>query len=111
MAGSAGTIQVSVTEKGEFTHHPSLKHVAPNETVTWTSKTGPFTISFKEGSPFGQLTYYAELKDGIWQIETLPAKPARAGHYHYAIAIYVKNEDKEQIHLDAGCPEIIIDRD
>ena len=106
MAERDNVITIKVNEHGDFTYDPSVKHVKPGETITWTSTQGPFAICFKDRTPFDHLNHHAirGAESNSWAVSSRPMRVTKSGHFHYAVAIYADGK----VFLDAGCPEIIV---
>lgn len=106
MQDKENRISISVTPDGDFTYAPSVKHVQAGQMVIWVSTQGPFTISFKDGTPFGQLNFHSVRGEEGWFVTTREAGKG-SGHFHYAVAIVAEG----RVFMDAGCPEIIVNID
>jgi len=92
-----------LNEAGDISYHPAVLHVCRRDVIRWTCESGPFTISFQEGSPLEegrQLRSAAETQ----LLGTVSDKAERGVHYYSVAASF-----RGKIYLDAGCPEIIID--
>ena len=100
-------ITIKVSGEGDFTYDPSVKRIKAGESITWVSSQGPFSISFKDGTPFEQLDFHSELAGKEWRISSgkLGALPG-PGHFHYAVAVFSVKD--ETVYLDAACPEVIV---
>lgn len=108
MQAKGNHVNISVSPQGDFTYSPSVKHVEPGQVLIWESAQGPFSISFKEGTPFGQLNFHSVKGEEGWLIITGEVrKGGGPGHFHYAVAIYTEG----RVFMDAGCPEIIVNID
>ncbi len=91
----------------EINYSAALLRAKPGDTIRWWSNQGPFAIQFAGISPvpFGGRRSLAQ-RD-IFELEGIVRRTAQPGAYRYACALWVDGK----VHLDAGCPEIIIDRD
>lgn len=92
----------------EINYSAALLHAKPGDAIWWWSNQGPFAIQFAGISPvlFGGRRSLA-VKDNYFKLEGIVRESAQPGVYRYACALSVHGE----VHLDAGCPEIIIDTD
>ena len=106
MSDRDNVISIKVIDDGDFHYQPSVKHVRLGQTVTWTCNQGPFSISFKDRTPFGRTNLHATQPEGAeaWYVTSAPAKTDDFGHFHYAVAVFVHGK----VFLDAGCPDIIV---
>lgn len=95
-------------EAGEINYSAALLRAHPGDTIRWWSKHGPFAIQFAGISPvsFGGGRSGRGSKSRF-SLEGIVRDGAEPGAYRYACALVVDGE----VHLDAGCPEIIIDTD
>lgn len=94
-------IQV-LNDVGDMAYTVSVQHAVAGDTVTWTSESGPFTLSFTT-SPFVE---GAQLRSGgpaNTAVGTVGAGAA-TGRYYYGVAVSFGGK----IYTDPGCPEIII---
>lgn len=92
-----------LNEAGDISYHPAVLHVSRRDVIRWTCESGPFTVSFHEGSPLeegAQLRSAAETQ----LVGTVSEKAERGVHY-YAVAASFRGK----IYLDTGCPEVIVD--
>ena len=94
-------------EAGEIKYSAGLLHANPGDTIRWSSKQGPFAIEFAGISPVSFGGRRSQSGDRGHQLVGVVRKLAQPGVYRYACALSVNDE----IYLDAGCPEIIIDID
>jgi plastocyanin len=99
-------VQITV-DAGEISYSAALLRAHPGDTIQWWSNQGPFAIQFAGISPMlfgGRRSHLPE--EGRYHLQGI-VRDALPGAYRYACALVVDNE----VHLDAGCPEIIIDTD
>ncbi len=94
-------IQV-LNEVGDMAYTVSVQHAVAGDTVTWTSETGPFTLSFTT-SPFNEGVELRSGAPGNTAVGTVKAG-ATAGRYYYGVAV----TSGGKVYTDPGCPEIII---
>jgi plastocyanin len=106
LAEHDNVILIKVIDDGDFHYQPSVKNVKLGQSVTWTCAQGPFSISFKDRTPFGRTNLHATKPEGSdsWYVTSAPAKTSELGHFHYAVAIFTN----DRVYLDAGCPEVIL---
>jgi len=105
------TIHIS-TNDGNFVYNPAAQHASPSDKIRWLSPDGAFTVTFIGGTPFNVVSI-----SGNKGVAT-PPKAFRPGVlpgiYHYAVAVAVVvdplalPEGGIRVHVDAGCPEIVI---
>jgi plastocyanin len=94
-------IKILVEDNGDITYIPALAHVKAGDSIDWGCEGGAFMIRFSGVSPFSSHTLSS--KEQHIQVKVDPN--ARPGIYDYACVVTAK----DRIHLDAGCPSIIID--
>jgi plastocyanin len=95
------TIQIDVDAKGNMTYTPSMLRVEPGDTVQWICSSGPFTVMFKDASPF-QKGMEAFAHGGTLSNALTVANVK--GHFHYAVAVF----HASRVHMDAGCPVLLV---
>jgi plastocyanin len=95
-------------ETQEINYSAALLRAKPGDTIQWWSNDGPFAIQFAGISPvsFGGGRSRA-VKADYFELEGIVREGAQPGAYRYACALSADGK----VHLDAGCPEIIIDTD
>jgi hypothetical protein len=93
-------IRIEFDPKGNFTYVPSLLRVEATDTVQWRCLTAPFTIMFKNTTPFVEgMEAYAQAGVPSTPLTVADVK----GHFHYAVAVF----DGTRVLLDAGCPGLV----
>jgi len=101
------TIELEIDSKGNPVYHPAVQRAKVGETVDWKFRgSGAFAIVFRQ-TPFDRAEFNS----------AHPSAEVRGppGVYPYAVALVsvveVKGEKSiGRVVLDAGCPEIIIQR-
>jgi plastocyanin len=94
-------IQV-LNEVGDMAYSVSVQHAQIGDTVTWTSESGPFTLSFTT-SPFNEGLDLRSAGSPNTAVGTVK-NGATLGRYYYGVAVTYGGK----IYTDPGCPEIII---
>jgi plastocyanin len=107
-------VDISVDENGNPIYSPSTLRVRTGDKVTWCSQAGPFAVAFLQDSPFAEAGLHSQLKSK--GVHATISKTIRAGasiHNHYSVAVVDlrKGMDAAVIHLDCGCPEIVVSND
>jgi hypothetical protein len=113
------TIQITISLSGcNFVYSPSTVHAKVGQSITWTSGTlGPFAVSFTDSTPFLEVTLSSYKNSGGQHvIDPRQIQENRLGHHHYAVSLAAASGISDsfsdsKIHLDAGCPDIIISDD
>ena len=96
------TIRV-LNDAGDMAYSVSVQHASANDSITWSSGTGSFTITFQGNSP---LTQGLQLHSGSGNTVTGTVRSgASPGCYYYSVAATYSNG---QIYTDPGCPEIVV---
>ena len=103
------TISIAVVnDKGDMAYGYSVLHASANDSITWTSETGPFNLTF-EGttSPFNEgLQFQSSAGSAPYTVTgTVKSNPA-IGRYYYGVSAVLNANGK--VYSDPGCPEIVI---
>jgi hypothetical protein len=89
---------------GNITYAPAVSNVAQGELITWSFE-GPFTLVFRERTPFDDAVLHSEKETATSQIvKKLVRADAPPDIYYYAVGIGTK----DGIFVDAGCPAVIV---
>ncbi len=111
-----GTVrnQITVDADGNFTYEYALLRLN-RRAVVWESPSGPFTVSFPYGTPFGRANFYGAPRGPggkRGRIHRVTSGPTRrrgveSRVYHYHVALLRKSRKGEgTIFLDSGCPGV-----
>jgi plastocyanin len=92
-------------ETQEINYSAALLRAKPGDTIQWWSNDGPFAIQFAGISPVSFGGGRSLGRKDKFELEGTVRQGALPGAYRYACALAVDGK----VHLDAGCPEIIID--
>ena len=104
-------ISISVDANGNFTYSPSVLRVdlTGSDNVTWNCEQGPFSVVFTGQTPLDQLSAQGTEHGREWSTGKVDVdQEASPGHYHYAVAVFTNAHSPVRVHLDAACPEIIV---
>lgn len=110
------TIIITMDSTGDFTYSPSTLHAKIGDTVAWTSKVGPFAISFTDTTPFLQVSLSSKGAEGEHCIQPQEIQLNTIGHHHYAVAVAQMSQGPDlamsaTVFLDSGCPNIVVSDD
>ena len=103
-------VEIDFVEDQIF-YKPASLFASRGHFVQWRCDKGPFTVGFRT-TPFSKVTVASERPaDGVHANRPVRIRDdAPVGHYHYAAAVARQVVDRGTvIHLDVGCPEIIIE--
>jgi len=122
-AARARRVTITISDDGTGTasiaYLPSLLRINRRDTVTWFSADGPFAVQFKDETPCDQVEAQSSTTPdpvtGLYSTDPLTVRNnTPGGTYHYAVAIFAQSEEPQvarlrlRVHLDAGCPELIV---
>jgi len=89
-----------------LSYHPAVLLAHRGDCIKWKCENGPFVLQFLRGTPLGHVYIHSNGSNGNYETDCIPVPPgAPNGRHPYAVAVC----SERIVHIDAGCPEIIID--
>jgi hypothetical protein len=101
-------IEMEITDDGDIAYRPAVLHAKEGEKIGWEYRNGLFGLVFPNGTPFDRVEFNSSHS---WDTVLM----GRRGVFRYSVALVpTRGKDKKTVSgnlvLDAGCPEIIIQR-
>jgi plastocyanin len=96
---------VVLNSAGDMAYGASVQHASSGDTITWSSTTGAFTITFQGNSPLNEgLQLHSSPGTSGNTVSGQVKTGASPGVYYYSVAAMYSG----QIYTDPGCPEIVV---
>ena len=92
-----------LNDNGDMAYGVAVQHVSAGDTITWTSNTGSFTLTFQDSVLTQGLQIQSTANAPYVANATVKSGAAIGRHYYSVAASY-----SGTIYTDPGCPEIVI---
>jgi hypothetical protein len=92
-----------INNDGDMAYSRSVQHVSSGDTISWSSETGSFTLTFQDSILVDGLQIQSTNTAPFTATATVKNGAAIGRHYYSVAALFNGN-----IYTDPGCPEIVV---